>query len=154
MAAEITLLGLMVSLRVWSPYATHAHQDRDGIVTLKDGSCPCQRSRLLPDRWLAQGLLDTFCPGKTASDWATATVTRELWWQTRAYRRHLPRLGWTVWYGGTCPIPKWVDHQVLLRNGQTYEDADAPTWSWSVTGEPDDIVGYRLLSKEEVYHVG
>lgn len=62
-----------------------------------------------------------------------------------------PDDGWIEWKGGECPVPKSVPSPVQVRFRDGFERwTDVPrTLCWIDTGEPNDVVAYRIVKPAE-----
>jgi len=52
---------------------------------------------------------------------------------------------WIEWRGGVCPLPNGTKHQVMLRNGEEYDDDHPESWFWGHYGGSLEIIAYRLV---------
>ena len=56
--------------------------------------------------------------------------------------------GWIPWAGGDCPLDKDSTPDIRFRDGAVH--ASHPSWpatdyDWSHTGDPGDIIAYRVV---------
>lgn len=58
---------------------------------------------------------------------------------------------YTSWLGGMCPVSATTKVDVILRSGtKLYNDVSSEL-RWSYSGEPNDVVAYRLSKEEETF---
>ena len=56
--------------------------------------------------------------------------------------------GWIPWAGGDCPVERRAVVRVKAKNGEIGTDK-AHFYDWWHTGEPNDIVAYRVVQQSE-----
>ena len=85
---------------------------------------------------------DSLKVGVKADDAAETVPTREE--LMRAY--DLVKHGYTLWFGGDCPVAEGTLVDVCLKNGKFYQDvSDFYRWSNSKSGHKNDIIAYRII---------
>lgn len=78
--------------------------------------------------------------------------TSELW--VDRWKHHLafslPK-SYTAWSGGMCPVSATNKVDVILKSGTKLYNNVSHDLRWNYSGEPDDIVAYRLSEEEETF---
>ena len=57
---------------------------------------------------------------------------------------------WIKWYGGECPVPRYLNVMVKLRNGSVRGPGRAVSYQWGYLVDEDDcgdIVEYRIITE-------
>lgn len=78
--------------------------------------------------------------------------TNEVWTDKRKHYLafKLPE-SYTQWSGGMCPVSATTKVDVILRRGAKLYNDVSHDLRWNYSGEPDDIVAYKLSEKEETF---
>lgn len=131
------LLELLVKERIeWHPEALCYTQDADNMSVYPYET---EKPTLKGDIWLASGVI----PGHPvempilADDWQTAIVTKEQY--DNACK--LVDDGYTLWFGGECPVPAHEVVEVQCNFTRTVGRAHFYDW------KAENIKGYKALSK-------
>lgn len=133
------LLELLVKKRIkWHPEALCYTQDKEGYCGPYRTKKPVmQDNGLWSTREMVVGaslpLLDI------ADDWQTAIVTKAQYEQACK----LVDEGYTLWFGGECPVPPGTRGDIVFRNGTSRDNDDFGTWIWRHGSDSDDIIAYR-----------
>lgn len=127
----------------WPEGALNATQDKDGEVCFSAGA--------VPEFGLAAWTGGDWCGNEfhtiTASDYATAIVTREQYESALAASKDVVgHDGWIQWAGGECPVDSdaIVDVKCRWHNQHQYNNDRAGDFYWAHTGSNADIIAYRL----------
>ena len=97
--------------------------------------------------WLPYGCTKSYegIKLKVSDDALTAIITREE--LMRAY--DLVEQGYTLWFGGDCPVPTGSFVDVIFGDGEIFSSYDAKAFSWRTVLEPNNIVAYRLKENDD-----
>ena len=121
----------------WPDGALNATQDKDGEVCFSEGA--------IPEFGFASWTGGDWCGNEfhtiTASDYATAIITREQYESALAASE-----GWIDWHGGECPVDSDAIVEVKYRKPNPYQfnNDRAGDYIWLHTGSGGDIIAYRL----------
>ena len=121
----------------WPDGALNATQDKDGEVCFSEGA--------IPEFGFASWTGGDWCGNEfhtiTASDYATAIITREQYESALAASE-----GWIDWHGGECPVDSDAIVEVKYRKPNPYQfnNDRAGDFNWSHDGFDGDIIAYRL----------
>ena len=129
----------------WPEGALNATQDKDGEVCFSAGA--------VPEFGLAAWEGGYWCGNEfhtiTASDYATAIITREQYESAiAASKAVVGHDGWIQWAGGDCPVDSDAIVEVKFRNSNPkpyqFNNDRAGDFTWSHDGFDGDIIAYRL----------
>ncbi len=141
------LLELLIKERIkWHPEALCYTQDGDDMRVY-----PCKKEnlRLEGEMWYSKGTISRYINmPELADDWQTAIVTKEQY--DNACK--LVDDGYTLWFGGECPVPYDTHVQVWLNDG-TKGDSQYPLakhWRWEWDSGVLNIIAYKIaVSSDE-----
>ncbi len=127
----------------WPEGALNATQDKDGEVCFSAGA--------VPEFGLVAWEYGDWCGNEfhtiTASDYATAIITREQYESAiAASKAVVGHDGWIQWAGGECPVDSDAIVEVKYRKPNPYQfnNDRAGDFTWSHDGFDGDIIAYRL----------
>lgn len=127
------LLELLVNERIeWHPEALCYTQDKSAYCGPFKISSPSMQPNGL---WSSNGMVvGASIPGlERADDWQTAIVTKEQY--DNACK--LVDDGYTLWFGGECPVEDISLPSVVMKNGEHNDKAIAVAYNW------DDVIAYK-----------
>lgn len=131
----------------WPEGALNATQDKDGEVCFSAGA--------VPEFGLAAWEGGDWCGNEfhtiTASDYATAIITREQYESAiAASKAVVGHDGWIQWAGGDCPVDSDVIVEVKYRYPSSYQfnNDRAGDFYWPHDGLGYDIIAYRLHDQD------
>ena len=64
----------------------------------------------------------------------------------RAY--DLVEQGYTLWFGGECPVDDGVVVDVVFRDGSNDSEENVEYCTWKQPGDDDDIIAYRVIGTQ------
>lgn len=141
------LLELLVKERIeWHPEALCYTQDKSAYCGPFKIASPSMQSNGL---WSSNGMIvAASIPGlELADDWQTAIVTKEQY--DNACK--LVDDGYTLWFGGECPVHPREKVQVVL-DGETVDGHDdfdrASDWRWEWEDGLTNIIAYQVVKPE------
>lgn len=141
------LLELLVKERIeWHPEALCYTQDGDDMRVYPSKT---EKPRLDGEMWCSAGALSKYINmPERADDWQTAIVTKEQY--DNACK--LVDDGYTLWFGGECPVPYDTHVQVWMNDG-TKGDSQYPLakhWRWEWDSGVLNIIAYKIaVSSDE-----
>ncbi len=65
------------------------------------------------------------------------------------YTNNLDAAGWIKWGGGNCPVDENATVEVAFLSGEKYIPFNPSNLDWTVCGNSEDIVSYRVIDKVE-----
>lgn len=141
------LLELLVKERIeWHPKALCYTQDADNMSVypyyIKN---PIRNEEV----WVSKGCLagNGIDLTELANDWQTAIVTKEHY--DNAYK--LVDDGYTLWFGGECPVHPREKVQVVL-DGESLDGHDdfnrASNWRWEWEDGLTNIIAYKVINSK------
>ena len=137
------LLELLVKERIeWHPAALCYTQDADNMSVYP---YKIEKPILKGDFWRASGVISDYPVKMTvlADDWQTAIVTKEQY--DNACK--LVDEGYTLWFGGECPVNIREKVRVVL-DGETMDGHDdfnrASDWRWEWEDGLTNIIAYKV----------
>lgn len=135
------LLELLVKERIeWHPEALRYTQDGDDMRVYP---CKTEKPRLEGKMWYSKGTISRYINmPELADDWQTAIVTKEQY--DNACK--LIDDGYTLWFGGECPVPYDTHVQVWLNVGIKGESQYplAKHWRWEWEDGLANIIAYKV----------
>lgn len=127
----------------WPEGALNATQDKDGQACFSAGA--------VPEFGCAAWEGGDWCGNEfytiTASDYATAIITREQYEAAiAASKAVVGHDGWIQWSGGDCPVDSDTIVEVKYRKPSPlhFNNDRAGDFNWSHDGVGGDIIAYRL----------
>ena len=127
----------------WPEGALNATQDKDGEVCFSAGAVP----EFGYTAWEGGDWCGNEFHTITASDYATAIITREQYESALAASKAVAgHDGWIQWAGGDCPVDSDAIVEVKYRKPNPYQfnNDRAGDFTWSHDGFDGDIIAYRL----------
>lgn len=135
----------------WPEGALNATQDKDGEVCFSAGA--------VPEFGYAAWEGGDWCGNEfhtiTASDYATAIITREQYESALAASKAVAgHNGWIQWSGGECPVDSDAIVEVKCRHPSSnqFNNDRAGDFYWSHDGLGYDIIAYRLQQPTKSEH--
>ena len=127
------LLELLVKERIeWHPEALCYTQDKSGYCgPYKITNPKFQDNGLWSSKDMVVGASTTLCA--LADDWQTAIVTKEQY--DNACK--LVDDGYTLWFGGECPVNKYA--KVIVKGDFACSEGDAHRYDW------ENVKAYKVL---------
>ena len=126
------LLELLVKERIeWHPEALCYTQDGDDMSVYPFKT---EKPRLEGKMWYDEGTISRYINmPELADDWQTAIVTKEQYDNAC----NLVDDGYTLWFGGECPVNKYA--KVIVKGDFACSEGDAHQYSW------ENVKAYKVL---------
>lgn len=141
------LLELLVKERIeWHPEALCYTQDGDDMRVYP---CKKENPRLEGEIWYSKGTISRYINmPELADDWQTTIVTKEQYDNAC----ELVDDGYTLWFGGECPVDGDTHVDVWVSTGKKGEAPyfTAKHWRWEWEDGLDNIIAYKIaVSSDE-----
>lgn len=56
---------------------------------------------------------------------------------------------WIQWNGGDCPVEPETMVEIMMIDGECWDDEPAGNYNWNIVDEIGEIIAYRVLNLDD-----